>query len=89
VDVPGFGEPRKSACFVFSLCLLSVQYAQQEQLRKGSAKDIYSSSIFSAHARFFDEFSNAVSLNPDNHVVGRGRKVFAPLTEVGREVSRI
>jgi hypothetical protein len=28
VDVPGFGEPRKSACFVLSLCLLSVQYAQ-------------------------------------------------------------
>ena len=28
VDVPGFGEPRKSACVVFYLCLLSVQYAQ-------------------------------------------------------------
>jgi hypothetical protein len=33
VDVPGFGEPRKSACFVFSLCLLSVQYAQHESQR--------------------------------------------------------
>jgi hypothetical protein len=33
VDVPGFGEPRKSACFVFSLCLLSVQYAQQIGIR--------------------------------------------------------
>jgi hypothetical protein len=29
VDVPGFGEPRKFACVVFYLCLLSVQYAQQ------------------------------------------------------------
>jgi hypothetical protein len=29
VDVPGFGEPRKSACLCFYLCLLSVQYAQQ------------------------------------------------------------
>jgi hypothetical protein len=34
VDVPGFGEPRKSACVVFYLCLLSVQYAQQLHLRK-------------------------------------------------------
>jgi hypothetical protein len=32
VDVPGFGEPRKSACVVFYLCLLSVQYAQQPQM---------------------------------------------------------
>jgi hypothetical protein len=29
VDVPGFGEPRKSACLCFYLCLLSVHYVQQ------------------------------------------------------------
>ena len=33
VDVPGFGEPRKFACFVLFLCLLSIQYAQQIGIR--------------------------------------------------------
>jgi len=37
VDVPGFGEPRKSACVVFYLCLLSVQYAQQ-RITEGELK---------------------------------------------------